>query len=47
MFEETEPPFRWVWVDKTSNEILHSVKVVAVDNVGNYAIDEILVWRFI
>ena len=41
----TSEPYSWTWTDKTFGR--HTIKVVAYDDEGNSASDEIKVWKFL
>jgi len=43
---DTEPPYGWLWSSSSYFKLRHTIKVVAFDNHGNSASDEIKVWKF-
>ncbi|HID24949.1 MAG TPA: hypothetical protein EYP23_00570 [Thermoplasmata archaeon] len=42
---DTMEPYVWTWDEKTFGK--HTIKVVAYDNAGNHASDEVTVWKFL
>jgi len=43
---DTEPPYSWRWRLSSHIKHKHTIKVIAYDNVGNSAVDEMKVWKF-
>lgn len=42
----TSEPYRWTWDERTPFRWRHRITVIAFDNAGNSASDEITVWKF-
>ena len=43
---DTTSPYSWTWRLNSHIKHRHTIRVVAYDNEGNSATDEILVWKF-
>ena len=39
-------PKSWDWDETTPHEFKHTLRLIAYDNAGNHASDEITVWKF-
>jgi hypothetical protein len=42
----TEAPYDYNWKSSSSRKIKHTIKVIAYDNAGNEAFEELEVWRW-